>query len=358
MAKIKVCIVSVSLGKGGLERSCANLSLLLSDYGYNVHLVILNDDVDYEYKGQLFNLGIHKTDEDTLWTRLARFTKLRRYFRQQKFDYIIDNRIGHQPWRELYYMLYIYGLRAKVVYVQHSSKLENHLPDKSFILKQIVRYAYAFIGVSKGISAKFNAYTSSSKCQTIYNYKNEILPIEEDYSYLDNYILFLGRLDDATKNITLLLESFSLISDDIASQLIIMGDGPDKALIEMRIADLKLQDRVVLKPFEPHVYLALSKARCVILTSRHEGFPMVLVEALSVGTPLIAVDCESGPSEIVQNEINGLLVENYNPEALAQSVYRMYTDQELYDNCKKMSKDSIAFLDKEVIVKQWLALLK
>jgi hypothetical protein len=59
--KIKVCLVSISLGKGGLERSCAVHSEMLSSLGYDVHIVILTDEIDYPYQGTLFNLKIKKT---------------------------------------------------------------------------------------------------------------------------------------------------------------------------------------------------------------------------------------------------------------------------------------------------------
>jgi glycosyltransferase involved in cell wall biosynthesis len=91
-----------------------------------------------------------------------------------------------------------------------------------------------------------------------------------------------------------------------------MGDGPDLNKIQDSIKGFQLEGYVTILPFNSNPFDIVQNARFTVLTSHYEGFPMSMVESLALGTPVVAVDCNSGPREIVIDEYNGLLVENYN----------------------------------------------
>ena len=100
MDKKKICIVASSLSKGGAERSSAVLSQILSNLGYNVHIVIVLPGVDYKYSGELLNLGLLKNEDDSFLGRLRRLRLFRTYLITHDFDVIIDNRSRVQSYRE------------------------------------------------------------------------------------------------------------------------------------------------------------------------------------------------------------------------------------------------------------------
>ena len=95
-----------------------------------------------------------------------------------------------------------------------------------------------------------------------------------------------------------------------------------------------------------------------IMTSRYEGFPMVLLEALSVGLPIISYNCPSGPAEIIENNDCGFLVEFNNTEQLVARTIELINDERLRIEKGQFAYNKNKKFDKDAIMKQWIDLFK
>ncbi len=355
--QIKVCLVAISLGRGGAERSTALLSQMLTEKGFNVTIVILYDVVDYPYKGNLLNLGKHKKDGDTFNKRLVRLNKLKQFLKQESFDFILDNRTRSNGPKELFYLKYVYA-NQHVIYVVRSFNLLQYFPKEKWIAKKMINNSKLVIGVSKAISEKINAEYKTNKAKTIYNPVEPLSETGNKNLSNEKYILYLGRIEEQVKNFTLLLNAYKKSKLPEASiHLKIVGDGPDVDWLKQKIETMSLSETVSVNSFTPIVFQYLKNALYLTLTSYYEGFPRVLIEALSVGTPVISVDCKSGPEEIVSHKKNGLLVENHNELELAEAMNSLAFDTELYKTCKANAQDSISHLKMDAIGEQWANLL-
>ncbi len=355
--KFKVCLVSISLAKGGLERSCAMLSQMLEAKGHEVHLVILNDEIDYSFNGKMLNLGKLKTERDSMVKRLLRFRKFRNYLKKEKFDVIIDHRPKNNFERELFYSKFIYRDLNKI-YVVHSSKKTEYLTENPSAFSKICKKNILNVGVSEYIENEILRKAGIDNSVTIHNAFDpaweeggDVLP-----EILQNkkYILSYGRLEDSIKDFSFLIEAFSqskVWKNDF--QLVILGDGKDKEMLQKLAASSECAGQVLFLPFTKNPFEIIKNAHCVTLTSKYEGFPMVLVESLSLGTPVVSLDIISGPSEIVQHQKNGLLIAERSLPLFAEALQKICFDEKLYNEMKANAKPSITKFSMQSISEKW-----
>lgn len=357
----KVCLVSISLAKGGLERSLALLSQMLAQKGHDVHLVILNDEVDYPYRGKLYNLRKDSAAKDGIFDRISRFIGFRKYLKQERFDVIIDHRPKNKFARELFYNEYLYR-GFKTIYVVHSAKKEQYLTENPKAFSKICIRNFMNIAVSQYIETEVLNKIGILNTQTIHNafdpswqsQANACPDILRD----KKYILTYGRLDDSIKDFTFLMSSFEhselWISD---YYLVIMGEGKDNEKLQQLAKSKICHSQIVFLPFRKNPFGVIKNALFTTLTSKYEGFPMVLVESLSLGTPVVALDIESGPNEIVVNNDNGLLVEKREVSLFADALKKMCLDTEFYAHCKLNAEASVAPFSMNLIAEKWHQLL-
>ncbi|MEY2630116.1 MAG: N-acetylgalactosamine-N, N-diacetylbacillosaminyl-diphospho-undecaprenol [Bacteroidota bacterium] len=353
----KIAIVSASLGVGGAERFAAMLGTMFHGLGYNVHHIIILDVVAYDYQGQLVNLGKMFAHEQGVFRAVKKGKYIARYLHDNQIDTIIDLRSRPMLVREIFTQ-WIYGQR-KTYFMVHSANLEMYFPKSRFWAKYLYAKATKIVTVSKAIEQKVQAQYGLTNTKTIYN--PVIFPdaiSDKPNGLPTTYFLFFGRLEDDIKNLSLLLDAYAMSeAKSKGVHLVLLGDGSDKNKIAAKIQQKQLGQFVTIIPFQKEVLSYIQHAKATLLTSRFEGFPMSLIESLAAGTPVISVDCESGPSEIVQHGINGLLVENHNPEALANAMNLFMTDENLYRNCKNNAKQSVEHLSLNTIAQAWQQLL-
>ena len=130
-------------------------------------------------------------------------------------------------------------------------------------------------------------------------------------------VLGVGRLVPQ-KDFRTLIEAFRCVLAERPCRLLILGEGPMRAELEGRVQALGLDDRVSLPGWAENPYAFMARAGLFVLSSRHEGFPGALVEALACGCPAVSTDCPAGPSEILEDP--DLLAPVGDPEALARVI--------------------------------------
>ena len=128
-------------------------------------------------------------------------------------------------------------------------------------------------------------------------------------------VLGVGRLVPQ-KDFATLVEAFRRVLVERPCRLLILGEGPMRHELEERVRVLGLEESVSLPGWADNPYAFMSRAALFVLSSRHEGFPGALVEALACGCPSVSIDCPAGPSEILEDP--ALLAPVGDSEALAR----------------------------------------
>jgi glycosyltransferase involved in cell wall biosynthesis len=138
-------------------------------------------------------------------------------------------------------------------------------------------------------------------------------------------IVAAGRLV-RQKGFDTLLQAFRRVRDRRDARLIILGAGPLAGELNALRDALALSASVDFPGFDPNPYRYFSRAACLVVSSRYEGFGNVIVEAMACGTPVVATRCPSGPEEIITDGTNGLLVPVDDVPALAAGIVRVLDD--------------------------------
>ena len=169
-----------------------------------------------------------------------------------------------------------------------------------------------------------------------------------------HFVLGVGRLGPE-KGFDLLLQAFSRVPDPTL-HLVIAGEGPDRGDLLALARALAIDERVHLPGWVADSRALMRRATAFVLSSRYEGFPNVLLEALSVGCPAVAFDCQSGPGEIISHGANGLLVRAESIDELAGSIARLCGDPGLRQRLGQAALLSIGRHGLPAVCEQWRAL--
>lgn len=176
-------------------------------------------------------------------------------------------------------------------------------------------------------------------------------------SLTDPVVVAAGRLT-WQKGFDLLVEAFTEVARERPDwTLRIYGDGSKRKQLRRMIVERELHNNVFLMGATRQFGEALSKASIYALSSRYEGFGMVLLEAMSKGVPVVSFDCPRGPSEIVHHGEDGLLIADGDVQALARGLIELADDGERRRRMGEAAIETARSYDMEVVSRRWDELL-
>ena len=225
---------------------------------------------------------------------------------------------------------------------------------KIYIFKKVLRLSNLVIVNSaefkKEMNKKFNI-----KSKLILNplnkkeiIKNSKFKLRKEIFFKKDYlnIINVSRLTDQKDHITL-LKAINIIKDKIKFKLLIVGDGANKSKIIDFIYLNKLHKNVKLKKYQANPYPLIKKSDLLILSSKYEGLPNILLEGITLKKFIISSNCNTGPKEILDNGRYGLIFNVGNEKELASKILMYYHNPNKYDKMKLAAYKSLNKYDFE-----------
>jgi len=360
----KLAIFLASLRGGGAERSMLNLTEDLSARGHRIDLLLASkvgpylDDVPESVRG--VDLGAKRVANSLF--------PLIRYLRNEQPDTLLSamNYVNIVAlWARR-----LAGVKTRVVISERNllslwARNSNKRIDR-FVIPQLVKRCYSWadgiVAVSDGVGDDLACRTRIPREQihTIYNpvarpklFEQTKAPVDHPWfrSGQPPVVLAVGRLHKQ-KDFPALIRAVSRVRKTRPVRLMILGEGTEREALEQLIVELEMQSDISLHGFVPNPYAYMARAAAFVLSSRWEGLPGVLIEAMCCGAPVIATDCESGPREILRNGEYGQLVPVGDVDAMAGAIRNVLKHTET-----RAPRESLRRFDPETVANQYEAVL-
>ncbi len=173
---------------------------------------------------------------------------------------------------------------------------------------------------------------------------------------MQKQVLAMGRLT-YLKGFDILLKVWKQVSEIIPDwHLNISGEGEEKINLQKQIEELNLGNNVSILPFTQDALSRYLEHSIFVLSSRHEGFGLVLTEAMECGIPCVSFRCKSGPSEIINDSIDGYLVTEQNIDEMAKKIIYLATNDQIRGMMGKKAKENVKRFAEDLIILKWTSL--
>ena len=353
----KLCFICFNIeDMGGINRVVSGLCNEFCE-NYIVHVVSICDTGKEPYYSLNPEIKLYKIknspDKRIRKIIINSFKFLKKYLCDKKFDFVFME--GHYvPPIVLPVKIFTKG---KFVFCDHGA-LSNQIKDKkaTFFRKLAAKFSDKVVVLTESTKKEYieTFKVHQEKITAIPNFIDEnLIKHRKNYDVDSKLILSSGRFTSE--------KGFDMIPD-IAEKVFekypdwswhIYGNGPKYDFVKEKIFEKNLSNKVILKGFADDMYKKYCNYAMFVLPSYREGFALVLLEAKVNGLPTVSFDCVSGPSEIINQNVDGYLIPCYNKEVMTQKICSLIENKKLRKNFSDNSLKDTDRFSKDIIIKMW-----
>lgn len=347
-----------SLLNGGAERVITLLSNIYANNGIEVSIVVLdNGKCGYEINSNIdiiaFNIAHDSRNlKEKLIMQYNKVKKIRNTLLKIKPDSVMvfDAELA-------IITKFAIGNKYPVIGSERGNPFYTKVGIRGCIVKYSSIILNGFIFQTYG-AQKFYPQLLKLKSKVIPN--PSFLQVDNmiDYSARNNVIMATGRLSNV-KRYDLLILAFSQIHNKIPGYIVeIYGDGEKKKELDNMIKNLGLENKIFLKGRVKNIGEILLNNKIFVLTSDSEGMPNGLIEAMICGCACISTDCNFGPRDLIEQDVNGCLITPGSVEEVKNAILKVVMNEKFATKLAENAKNIKKVVDSEKIAKEYLDYIK
>ncbi len=356
---MKIVFVAGSLRGGGAERVLSLLANEFAERHHDITVITKAPECDYELNENVQWKPIFCKDEikvsisDKISRRFKYIPRLISTIKNEKPDVVIS---------------FLVGMNGKVILISRllgipviASEHTNYQADMNILSWIERRWIYKLANAVTVLTKYDYSNYYSHFLNNIHIMPNPVsfTPIEKLVPR-ESTILVSGSLNrweiKGFDNLIKIFANVAKVYPDWKLQIAGSGEEGEKYLRQL-IDELKLQDNIEFLGFCDNIDEVMQRSSIFVLSSRHEGFGMVLAEAMSQGCVCISFDCVAGPSEIIENGVDGILVEDQNMEQMEKEIFRVIDDEQLREYLATNAIKNIQRFSIQKIGDKWMDLI-
>lgn len=343
---------------GGTERVTSLISNRLAERGYQIFILSLSEGNNpfFPLHDSIKTFGLYSSKVNFKSNFIGCVWKVRQFIRKHHIQtLIVVDSISC-----LFTIPALCGLNVQHICWEHFNyKVDLGTPFRSLGRKMAAQYCDYVVTLTQKDKKLWEAGLKKISA--------EIIPISNPTPYQNithfpdlrkKTVIALGRLT-AQKGFDLLLDAWAEVCEVRRDwKLQIIGSGEDETELKTKVNQLKINSTIEFIPTAKDVTPYYESASFYCLSSRFEGLPMVLLEAQAYGLPIVSFDCDTGPSDLIQQGKEGYLVECFDTQKLAEAMLSLMglKEQEYRQMCENAKQKSQQY-HSEVIVSQWIEIL-
>lgn len=348
----KIVLYIDSMMRGGAQRVMSVLADDLVKKGYCVILVNdvqLDQNVEYKLNNMIRRIIIKSESKNSIINNLQRIIKLRRIIYNEKPNVILSF-LGPTNIRMLISSI---GTHVrKIVSVRNDPNQEYGIKFKKLFANIVFMLSDGCVFQTEEASLYFRK-AIRNKSTIIFNPVDEKF-YNENWNCIREDIVVVGRLQEQ-KNPILAIKAFNNIAMEFPElRLVYYGEGELKNSIKKYASENNLEDRVVFYGNTTEISRKLSESRIFLMTSNFEGMPNALMEAMTVGIPVISSNCPcGGPRMLITNNHEGVLVECKNVKEFSNALRNVLSDTVYQEKLHNGERKRSEIFKTNLVLRQW-----